>query len=158
MTAVSLAAIAESTVNRFGRRGKHTSAYAELHAHTSHVEADNRQLTDTVEDRESEIHTALVRGCQDAVLIAQLKEHLAAAVAGIRKTQGDLIRSKAEQDRLRQAVINARPKIREVSTDLVRPYSPVVCLPYMSPVQWADTSNDETQPLAVIDWPTYPAI
>lgn len=112
--------------------GKHSSANAELRARRA--ESDNRRLIAAVEDREKEIHTALVRGCQDSMRIARLKEQLAGTVVGIRKTQHDLIRALAEQERLRRAVVNARPRIREVDTRLVRPYSPVVVLPYVSPV------------------------
>ncbi|WP_158101851.1 hypothetical protein [Streptomyces swartbergensis] len=42
-------------------------------------------------------------------------------------------------------------------TDLVRPYSPIVCLPYVSPVPWRDTSNDDTQQLPILDQPDHPA-
>jgi len=132
--------------------GRHSSANPELRARRA--EADNIQLTATVEDQARDLHTALIRGCQDAMRIAYLREQLAGAVAGIRKTQHDLIRAKAEQDRLRQAVVNARPRIREVPTDLVRPYSPVVCLPYVSPVPYRDTSNDETQELPILEQPS----
>jgi hypothetical protein len=121
-----------SFVISVGAPGKHTPAAAELR--TRQIEADNRQLIAANETLVCELTSSIIRGCQDAILIARLKEQLADAVAGIRKTQQDLIRAKAEQERLRQAVINARPKIREVPTDLVRPYSPVVALPYVSPL------------------------
>ena len=134
-------------------RGRHTALGIARGAELRKVESDNRELVAGVEDRERELHTALVRGCQDAMLIAHLREQLAGAVAGIRKTQQDLIRAKAEQERLRQAVINARPRIREVDTQLVRPYSPVVQLPYVSPVPYRDTSNDATQELPILDRP-----
>lgn len=52
--------------------GKHSSANAELRARRA--ESDNRRLIAAVEDREKEIHTALVRGCQDSMRIARLKE------------------------------------------------------------------------------------
>ncbi|WP_185932511.1 hypothetical protein [Streptomyces sp. WAC 01325] len=134
-------------------RGRHTSAHQSLRADLRQAETDNQALTAAIEDREREIHTALVRGCQDAMLIAHLREQLAGAVVGIRQTQHSLVRSKAEQERLRQAVVNARPRIHQVDTDLVRPFSPVVCLPYVSPVPYRDTSNDATQQLPVVDRP-----
>lgn len=137
-----------SIVISLGAPGRHTSAHVEFRARRA--EADNRQLR-------AELHTALVRGCQDSMLIARLKEQLAGAVVGIRKTQHDLIRAKAEQERLRVAVVNARPRIREVDTQLVRPYSPIVVLPYVSPVPWRDTSNEETQQLPILDQPGHPA-
>lgn len=141
--------------------GKHSQPYQELRAHARRVENDNTILTGAVEEREQELHTALIRGCQDAMLIAELRaenEAVKTANAELRRTT---IRAKAEQERLRRAVVNTRPRIREVPTDLVRPYSPVVVLPYVSPVPHRDTSNDETQEIALVDlpepWPTYPA-
>jgi hypothetical protein len=121
--------------------GKHSSAYASLRALTGRLEAavkaleaDNRELIADAEDRERDLHTALIRGCQDAMRIAWLEEQRAGLVAHCRELTHKTIRAMAEQERLRQAVVNARPRIREVPTDLVRPYSPVVVLPYVSPV------------------------
>lgn len=144
-----------SIVINFGAVGRHSRSNADLRARRA--EADNRQLIAAVEDRERDLHTALVRGCQDAILIAHLREQLSGTVAGIRKTQGDLIRAKAEQERLRRAVVHARPRIREVPTALVRPFAPVVVLPYVSPVPYRDTSNDETQQLPILERPDTPA-
>ena len=135
-----------------GATGRHSPAHPELRARRA--ESDNALLTAALEDCERDLHTALIRGCQDAMRITEQREQLADAVAAIRKLQQDLIRSKAEQERLRRAVVNARPRIREVPTALVRPYSPVVCLPYVSPVPYRDTSNDETQQLPILDQPT----
>lgn len=112
--------------------GKHSPANAGLRARRA--EADNRQLIAAVEDRERDLHTALIRGCQDAILIARQKELLAGMAAANRELRHKTIRALAEQERLRRAVVNARPRIRQVDTQLVRPYSPVVCLPYVSPV------------------------
>ncbi|MFG3127445.1 hypothetical protein ACGFZU_07050 [Streptomyces tendae] len=141
--------------------GKHSSPYQQLRAHTRRVENDNTILTGAVEEREQQLHTALIRGCQDAMVIAELRAENEAVKAANEELRRTTIRAKAEQDRLRRAVVNARPRIREVPTDLVRPYSPAVVLPYVSPVPHRDTSNDETQEMAVIDrpepWPTYPA-
>lgn len=136
-------------------RGRHTPAHriAELRRALNDLEDQNSFLARDGDAKEQDLHTALMRGCQDAMRIAQLREQLAGAVAGIRKTQQDLIRAKAEQERLRRAVVNARPRIREVDTQLVRPYSPVVVLPYVSPVPHRDTSNDQTQELPILDRP-----
>lgn len=116
--------------------GRHSPANAELRARRA--EADNRQLIAAVEDREQELHTALIRGCQDAMLIARQKEQLAGMAAANRELRHKTIRAQAEQERLRRAVVNARPRIREVDTQMVRPYSPVVVLPYVSPVDQPD--------------------
>lgn len=142
--------------------GRHRAAdrIAELEAQLAQTEADNRALIAANETLVCELTRTIIRGCQDAILITELKDQRAGLVAGIRKTQGDLIRAKAEQERLRQAVVAARPRIREVPTDLVRPYSPVVCLPYVSPVPHRDTSGEQTQELPLLDqpaiWPVYP--
>lgn len=152
MATVSIAAPAESIVKR-RRAGKHTPAYAGLRAYAMRADADNRQLVAAVEDREREIHTALIRCCQDAMVIAQLRAENAAVKTANENLRHTVIRAKAEQERLRRAVVNARPRIREVPTALVRPYSPVVQLPYVSPVPYRDTSNETTQQLPILDQP-----
>lgn len=146
-----------STAITIGSIGKHTSAYAQLRERVRLAEADNRQLVAAVEDRDIELHAALIRGCQDAMAIAQLQAERAALLKKNEELRGKTIRAQAEQERLRRAVVSARPRIREVPTDLVRPYSPMVCLPYVSPAPWRDTSNDATQQLPVIDRPDHPA-
>ncbi|MFJ6566552.1 hypothetical protein ACIQNU_03975 [Streptomyces sp. NPDC091292] len=107
--------------------------------------------------RERDAHAVLVRGCRDAILVAQLRAELAAVTAANEEWRRATIRAKAEQQRLRQAVINARPRITTVPTALVRPYSPVVVLPYVPPVPHRDTSNDTTQALPILDQPSYQA-
>jgi hypothetical protein len=116
----------------FRAAGRHSATNPELRARRA--EADNIQLIARIEDLEREIHTALIRGCQDAMLVARQREQLAGLAAHCRELTHKTIRAQAEQERLRRAVVNARPRIRQVPTDLVRPYSPVVCLPYISPV------------------------
>jgi hypothetical protein len=120
----------------FRATGRHSSANPELRARRA--EADNAALIAAVEDRERELHIALIRGCQDAVLIARQRDLLAGMTAHCRELTHKTIRAQAEQERLRQAVINARPRIRQVDTQLVRPFSPVVVLPYVSPVDEPD--------------------
>lgn len=138
-----------SIVISLGAPGRHTSAHVEFRARRA--EADNRQLR-------AELHTALVRGCQDSMLIARLKEERAGLVAYNRELRDKTIRAKAEQERLRRAVVNARPRITVAEQQLDRPYVSRVLLPYPVPVG-RDTSNDETQQLPVIDqpepWPAY---
>ncbi|MFI9244206.1 hypothetical protein ACIGXF_16815 [Streptomyces sp. NPDC053086] len=119
--------------------GKHSAANTDLRARRA--EADNIRLTAALEDRERDLHTALIRGCQDAMRIAWLEEQRAGLVAHCRELTHKTIRALAEQERLRQAVVNARPRIREVPTDLVRPYSPVVVLPYVSPVDHEEVAS-----------------
>lgn len=136
--------------------GKHSPANPELRARRA--ESDNVRLTATIEDQARDLHTALVRGCQDSMLIARLKEERAGLVAYNRELRDKTIRAKAEQERLRRAVVNARPRITVAEQQLDRPYVSAVQLPYPVPVG-RDTSNDETQQLPVIDqpepWPTY---
>lgn len=54
-----------------------------------------------------------------------------------------------------QAVIKARPKLHPVPTELARPFAPVVQWPYIPPLPYQSTANDETQQLPVLDWPQY---
>ncbi|MEU2924148.1 hypothetical protein ABZ636_03675 [Streptomyces sp. NPDC007251] len=115
--------------------GRHSATNPELRARRA--EADNIQLIARIEDLERDLHTALIRGCQDAMLIARQREQLAGLAAHCRELTHKTIRAQAEQERLRRAVVNARPRIRQVDTDLVRPFSPVVALPYVSPVDHA---------------------
>ena len=126
---------------------------AELEARLTQVEADNVALTAANEDLVCDLTRAVVRSCQDGIRIAELETENKAMLTGIKQLQGKVIRAGAEHQRLRQAVINARPRIREVDTQLVRPYSPVVVLPYVSPVPHRDTSNDDTQELPILDRP-----
>ncbi|MFI9598862.1 hypothetical protein ACIHCX_03105 [Streptomyces sp. NPDC052043] len=149
-----------TTAIPLGTTGKHSPAYVDLRAYTRQVEDDNRQLSTANEQQAGELHTALVRGCQDAMYIARLECEHVALLAANENLRHATIRAKAEQERLRRAVVNARPRIREVPTDLVRPYSPVVELPYVAPVPHRDTSNETTQQLPILDqpaapWPTY---
>jgi hypothetical protein len=144
-------------------RGRHTAAevIAHLRGQVRDVEMDNRLLVRDGQAMAADLHTALIRGCQDAMLIAQLRAENAAVKAANEEWRRTTIRAKAEQDRLRQAVINARPKLHPVPTDLVRPFAPVVVLPYVSPVPYRSTANDETQQMPVLDrpqpavWPVY---
>jgi hypothetical protein len=140
-----------------GAGGKHTAAYTELRDRARQMEADNRQLIAANEELVCELTRSVIHGCQSATRAAELETELAAVKAANEDLRRATIRAKAEQERLRQAVINARPRITKVDTQLVRPYSPVVALPYTSPVAWVDTSSEDTAELPVLDWPTYPA-
>ncbi|MFF0166734.1 hypothetical protein [Streptomyces prasinus] len=139
--------------------GKHTPAYVELSARARQVEDDNRQLTAANEDLVCELARSIIRGSQAALRAAELEAENQALKARVKTLSHKVCRSAAEQERLRRAVVNARPRIREVPTDLVRPYSPVVQLPYVSPVPYCDTSAEQTQELPILDqpqpWPTY---
>lgn len=66
---------------------------------------------------------------------------------------GVIIRQRADLARLRQALIQARPRIHIVPSQMVRPYAPEVVLPFVPPVPPADTTAEETQELAVLDLP-----
>jgi len=141
--------------------GKHSPAYTELRTRTRtrQVENDNRQLTAANEDLVCELARSIIRECQTGMRAAELDAENKALKARVKELAHKVIRGAAEQQRLRQAVVNARPRIREVPTDLVRPYSPVVQLPYVSPVPYRDTSSETTQQLPILDqpepWPIY---
>ncbi|WP_328313140.1 hypothetical protein OG432_24675 [Streptomyces sp. NBC_00442] len=115
--------------------------------------ADNRMLIGETSDLNCAVHKALMNSLRDEMRIAQAERERDAAVAEVRRLQSKVIRAGAEQERLRQAVIQARPRITEVPCELVRPYSPDVVLPYVSPVPYRDTSNETTQTLPLLDVP-----
>ena len=133
------------------------SRVAELEARIRRLEADKQALAKANEQLAHDLTRSILRASQDAMWRAQADEENTRLKARVRDLGNKVIRAGAEHARLRQAVINARPRIREVPTDLVRPYSPIVQLPYTSPVPWRDTSTDQTQQLPVLDWPTHPA-
>jgi phosphoenolpyruvate carboxylase len=141
--------------------GKHTAAYRELEARLAQVEADNQALIARNEELVCELTSTILSASRYSLRAAAAEDEngrLLKANADLRHTT---IRAKAEQERLRQAVVNARPKLHPVPTDLVRPFAPVVVLPYVSPVPHRSTANDETQQLPVLDrpqpavWPVY---
>lgn len=74
---------------------------------------------------------------QAGIELSGMRLDLEHAAAEIRRLQRQTTRDAADKARLRQAVIDARPRIRVVDTQLVRPYAPVVELPYVSPVEVA---------------------
>ncbi|MEU1497353.1 hypothetical protein [Streptomyces sp. NPDC005732] len=135
-------------------RGRHTATgvIAQLRGQIRDMEADNRFLTHDGRAMAADLHTALIRGCQDAMLIAHLRAENTAVKEANAELRRTTIRAKAEQERLRQAVINARPKIDVAVQRLDRPYASHVQIPYPVPVG-RSTANDETQQLAVIDLP-----
>ncbi|MBR8638686.1 hypothetical protein KEF29_03575 [Streptomyces tuirus] len=133
--------------------GKHSPAYTELRTRAERAEDDNRQLIAANEDLVGELTRSIVRECQTSIRAAAAEAENEALKRRVKELSGKVCRSAAEQQRLRQAVINARPRITQVDTQLVRPYSPVVCLPYASPVPYLDTSNDQTQELPILDQP-----
>lgn len=107
---------------------------AELESQLAQTQADNRELIAANEDLTCALGRAVIHSCQDEMRIAIAEDENRRLKAANEELRGKTIRAQAEQERLRRAVINARPRIREVPTELVRPYSPVVCLPYVSPV------------------------
>lgn len=136
-------------------RGKHTAAYriADLEAQLAQVSADNQALIGANEDLTADLARAVVRACQDEMRIAVAEEENGRLKARVKELGDKVIRGAAEHARLRQAVINARPRITKVDTQLVRPYAPVVVLSYMSPVPYRDSSSEQTQQLPILDWP-----
>jgi hypothetical protein len=137
--------------------GRHrpTVIIAGLRSQVRDLKADKQQLAANAYRAADEIHTALIRGCQDATLIARLRAENTAVKKANEEWRRTVIRAKAEQERLRQAVIKARPKLHPVPTELARPFAPVVQWPYIPPLPYQSTANDETQQLPVLDWPQY---
>ncbi|MCX4809066.1 hypothetical protein OG601_46970 [Streptomyces sp. NBC_01239] len=141
--------------------GRHRSSIiiAGLRGQVRELKADKLQLAANAYRADDEIHTALIRGCQDAMLIAQLRAENTAVKKANEEWRRTVIRAKAEQERLRRAVVNARPKISVAVQPLDRPYISHVQFPYPVPVGQS-TANDETQQLPVIEqpkaaWPVY---
>lgn len=141
--------------------GKHTAAYRELEARLAQVEADNRALIARNEELVCELTGTILSASRYSLRAAAAEEENGRLKQANEEWRRTTVRAKAEQERLRQAVINARPRIREVPSAMVRPFAPVVVLPYVSPVPYRSTANDETQKLPVLDqpqpavWPVY---
>ncbi|NUP38942.1 MAG: hypothetical protein HOY76_18485 [Streptomyces sp.] len=133
--------------------GKHTAAYRELEARLAQAEADNQALIAANEDLVCELTRTILDASRHSMRAAVAEEENGRLKARVRELGDKVIRAGAEHARLRQAVVNARPRIREVPTALVRPFAPEVVLPYVSPVPYRSTANDETQQLPVIDMP-----
>lgn len=141
--------------------GKHTASYRELEARLAQAEADNRALIARNEGLVCELTSTILAASRYSLRAAVAEDENGRLLKANEEWRHKTIRAKAEQERLRQAVINARPKIREVPSAMVRPFAPVVVLPYVSPVPHRSTANDETQQLPVLDqpqkavWPVY---
>lgn len=142
-------------------RGKHTAAYLELEARVQQLEADNEALIAANEDLVCDLTRTIIRACQNEMRIAIAEEENGRLKAANEELRRKTVRAQAEQERLRRAVVAARPKPREVPSEMVRPFAPVVVLPYVSPVPYRSTANDETQQLPILDqpepavWPVY---
>lgn len=117
------------------------------------LEAERDGLVRENEQLACDLTQTVLRASQDAMWRAQADAENGRLKRANKELRHTVIRAKAEQERLRRAVVNARPRIREVDTQLVRPFSPVVCLPYVSPVPYRSTANDETQQLPAIELP-----
>jgi hypothetical protein len=135
------------------RRARHAGKTpAQLKDNIRRLLKDNATVTEANETLVCELTRAMIRACQDRMRIAQAETERDAAVAEVRRLQDKVIRAGAEQARLRQAVINARPRITYAVQQLDRPYVSQVQLPFKVAVGH-DKSNETTQPLAVIDLP-----
>ncbi|WP_405883564.1 hypothetical protein OG747_36305 [Streptomyces sp. NBC_01384] len=143
------------------RRHRAPDRIAELKCRLAQVEADNRALIARNEELICELTSSILAASRYSLRAAAADEENGRLLKANADLRHKTIRAKAEQERLRQAVINARPKIREVPSAMVRPYSPTVVLPYVSPVPYRSTANDETQQLPILDqpqkavWPVY---
>ncbi|GHD70472.1 hypothetical protein GCM10010317_077830 [Streptomyces mirabilis] len=143
------------------RRHRAPDRIAELEACIAQLEGEKAALEKANDQLACDLTRTVIRASQDAMWRAQADEENGRLKARVKELGDKVIRAGAEQERLRQAVINARPKIREVPSAMVRPFAPVVVLPYVSPVPYRSTANDETQQLPVLDqpqkavWPVY---
>lgn len=89
---------------------------------------------------------------QARVELADADAALKVMTALAKKHGNTVIRQAADLARLRQAVINARPRIIVADPPLVPPYAPM-CLPYPVPVHSHNTSGDDTVQMPLLDLP-----
>lgn len=137
-----------------GSRARHAGQTpAQLKDQIRQLLADNTTVIAANADLECALYKALKNSLRDGMRIAQAEAERDAAVAEVRRLQRRVIQNGANLARLRQAVVNARPRIMPVPCEMVRPYSPEVVLPYVSPVPHRDTSNETTQTLPLVDLP-----
>jgi hypothetical protein len=82
--------------------GRHrpTVIIAGLRSQVRDLKADKQQLAANAYRAADEIHTALIRGCQDAMLIARLRAENTAVKKANEEWRRTVIRAKAEQERL----------------------------------------------------------
>ncbi|MET8377964.1 hypothetical protein [Streptomyces microflavus] len=111
------------------------------------------ELEAEIESLTCELTRTLLRGMQDATALAEQRTTNRELITRVKELSNRVIRDGAEKQRLRQAVINARPRITEVVQRLDRPYVSHVQVPYPVPVQPADTSNEQTQAIPLIYLP-----
>lgn len=123
------------------------------HDRIAGLEARVQELEAATETLTCELTRALLRGMQDATSLAEQRIENAALIAKVRELSDKVVRGAADQARLRRAVINARPRITETVQRLDRPYVSHVQIPYPVPVQSADTTNEVTQQLPILDLP-----
>lgn len=90
--------------------------------------AQQRDLQARLADREKQVDDITFDYCD-------LKQQYEAAVAEIRRLQDRVIRQAADKERLRQAVVNARPRITAVASPVEEPLSPAGVLPLTIPSQ-----------------------
>lgn len=105
----------------------------QLKQHIAAVDADNRALIAASENDARDIHTALIRGCQDAIALAAALTENQQLKTRVKELGDKVIRAEADKQRLRQAVINARPRITYTVQRLDRPYVSHVQVPYPVP-------------------------
>ena len=115
--------------------GRHSAEHKirELKAQVARLKDDNVTVIAANENNARDIHTALVRGCQDAIALAESRDENQQLKARVKELGDKVIRAEADKQRLRQAVINARPRITYTVQRLDRPYVSHVQVPYPVP-------------------------
>lgn len=143
----------------FIARGRHKPGVvnARLRSENRELKADKRQLATNAYRHEDEIHTALLRGCQDAILIAQLRterDGLAATVTRMDEQHGQTVRAlerqaaelarRLELRSLTEAVVT---KTQELSVEEIQRHCTTPVLPlHQSPL------NNPAAPTHVPSW------
>lgn len=121
--------------------GRHSAGaiVRRLRRENRELKADKRQLVTNAYRHEDEIHTALLRGCQDAMFIAQLqseKAELAATVERMDEQHGKTVRGLerncAELTRrleLRSMTEHVVTKTQELSTEEIQRHCTTPVMP-----------------------------
>jgi hypothetical protein len=109
----------------------------------AHHGAAPSELRTQLDDVTCDLTRAIIAGCSDRMNLTITQHDLQTAVAEIRRLHRRVIRAEADKKRLRQAVINARPRITVAVQRLDRPYiAQVQTTPYPLPAETGDISRE----------------
>lgn len=141
-------------------RGKHRATPADLRAEITRLNTENealvcavRKAANEVDEKTRELNTAVVVAVGRLQKITELEGHLKAQAGKVVRRDAEVKRLVASLKNTQRALAEAQPRITVTAQRLDRPYVSHVQIPYPVPVG-RSTSNDRTQEMAVLDWPT----